>query len=197
MTATTRTTALAATLGVPIAAWLLAMQQMRGMDMGTGTELGSLGFFIGTWVPMMAAMMLPGALPALVRSTQAATLFAGSYLAIWSVVGLVVYALYQPHTRPAAGALVVAAAIYEITPFKRECRRRCRDATRSGLQFGVWCIGSSIGLMLVLLALGVMSVVWMSVVAAVVAAQKLIPPNRAIDISVALGLLALGLVVAL
>jgi hypothetical protein len=64
MTATTRTTALAATLGVPIAAWLLAMQQMRGMDMGTGTELGSLGFFIGTWVPMMAAMMLPGALPA-------------------------------------------------------------------------------------------------------------------------------------
>src|SRR5947207_1613603 len=100
---------------------------MQGMDMGEATELGSLGFFVAIWVPMMAAMMLPGSLPAIVKRARAsaALLFAGSYLAVWSAAGLVVYAIYRPHGAAAAGALTIAAGLYELTPLKRECRRRC------------------------------------------------------------------------
>ncbi len=53
-------TALTATLGLAGAAWVIAVGQMSGMDMGVRTELGSFAFFITLWVPMMAAMMLPG-----------------------------------------------------------------------------------------------------------------------------------------
>jgi hypothetical protein len=56
--------ALAATVALAGAAWVVALRQMSGMDMGTATDLGSLAFFIGAWVPMMAAMMFPGAIPA-------------------------------------------------------------------------------------------------------------------------------------
>jgi predicted metal-binding membrane protein len=71
--------------------------------------------------------------------------------------------------------LTVAAGVYELTPLKRECRRRCRESVRSGSEFGLYCVGSSIGLMVMLLALGVMSVTWTWVVAGLVVAQKLVP----------------------
>jgi predicted metal-binding membrane protein len=194
----TRTTALATTLGAAGACWLVAAQQMRGMDMGTETTLGSFPFFLGVWAAMMAAMMLPGALPAVLDFTRtsrraiAAPLFAGSYIAVWTVVGLAAYAVYQPHGALAAGALTIAAGVYELTPFKRSCRRRCRESVRSGFHFGAYCVGSSIGLMVVLLALGVMSMTWMAVVAALVLVQKLVPPRARVDVPVAVGLVALG-----
>src|ERR1700747_3429296 len=50
--------ALTGTLGLAAAAWVVAIWQMHGMDMGTATQLGSFGFFIAVWVVMMAAMML-------------------------------------------------------------------------------------------------------------------------------------------
>ena len=61
------TTAGAATLALAAASWVVAVEEMRGMDMGVATELGSLTFFAAVWVPMMAAMMLPGAAPAVSR----------------------------------------------------------------------------------------------------------------------------------
>jgi len=201
MTAVSRTSAIGAALAATAAAWALAMRQMHGMDMGVGTELGSFRFFAEGWVPMMAAMMLPGALPALLRLTRrgdlsSAPLFALSYLAVWAAVGLAVYALYQPHSHGAAGALVAAVALYELTPVKRECRRRCRTDVRSGFAFGAWCVGSSIGLMVMFVALGVMSVVWMSVVTTLVLAQKLLPPKPSIDVPLAVAILVLGVVIA-
>ena len=51
---------LASTLGLEAAAWVVGAQAMDGMDMGVATELGSFGSFVGLWVTMMAAMMLPG-----------------------------------------------------------------------------------------------------------------------------------------
>ena len=119
----------------------------------------------------MAAMMLPGAAPAVAetrsgqRRVRAVPLFVGSYLAVWALVGVAVYALYRPHGSVAAGAVVIAAGVYELTPLKRHFRRRCRESVRSGFGFGLCCVGSSIGLMLMLVALGVMSVTWMSVIA--------------------------------
>jgi predicted metal-binding membrane protein len=198
-TTTAAAAALSATITIAAAAWILAIRQMIGMNMGTGTELGSLGFFIAVWSLMMAAMMLPGAAPAVSRFVLAggrafaAPLFAGSYLAVWTLVGLVAYALYEPHGTSTAGALTIAAGIYELTPLKRECRSRCRKTVRSGFRFGFYCFGSSIGLMVILLALGVMSVMWMSVIAAVVVAQKLVPPRAFIDLPLGLGIVALGI----
>jgi len=196
----TRSVALTATLGVAAACWLVAAQQMHGMDMGTETTLGSLPFFLGVWAAMMAAMMLPGALPAVLTFTQAkgraiaAPLFAASYVAVWTLFGLGVYAVYQPHGAWLAGALTIAAGVYELTPLKRACRRRCRENVRSGFQFGAYCVGSSVGLMVVLVALGVMSLPWMAVIAALVLVQKLVPPRVLVDVPVALALVALGLV---
>ncbi|GAC1642402.1 MAG: hypothetical protein NVS9B11_10830 [Candidatus Dormibacteraceae bacterium] len=159
--------ALTATLGIAAASWVVAVRQMNGhmngTNMGVATQLGSFAFFVALWVAMMAAMMLPGAAPAVLRSAhargvRAVPLFVGSYLAVWTVVGVAVYALYRPHGFFAAGALVIAAGIYELTPLKQHFRRSCRESAGSGFEFGLCCVGSSIGLMLMLVALGVMSV---------------------------------------
>jgi predicted metal-binding membrane protein len=191
--------AVTVTIAAAVAAWILAAQQMSGMDMGTETELGSFGFFVGVWVLMMAAMMLPGAAPAVSRFVRAGgralatPVFAGSYIAVWTLVGLAAYAVYRPHGSTTAGAMTIAAGIYELTPLKRECRRLCRNTTRSGFRFGIYCLGSSIGLMVILLSLGVMSLTWMALVAALVVAQKLLPPKALIDGAIALAIVGLGI----
>jgi predicted metal-binding membrane protein len=195
-------TAVVVTLGAAAACWLIAFHRMNGMDMGVATTLGSFSFFLVAWVSMMAAMMLPGALPAVLRTARArrridaAPLFAASYLAVWTLVGLLVYAVYRPHGTAAAGALTICVGLYELTPLKRACRRRCR-ASRSGLGFGINCLGSSAGLMLLLLAVGVMSITWMCVVALVVLAQKLLPPRAIADVAVAVVILGLGVAILL
>lgn len=193
--------ALTATLGLAAASWVVAVRQMNGMDMGVATRLGSFESFVALWVSMMTAMMLPGAAPAVLRSAhadgrvRAVPLFVGSYLAVWTLVGVAVYALYRPHGSTAAGALVIAAGVYEFTRLKQNCRRRCRESVRSGFEFGLYCVGSSIGLMLMLVALGAMSVTWMSVIAVLVLAQKLLPPRAAIDVPLALAIVGLGILI--
>jgi predicted metal-binding membrane protein len=97
----------------------------------------------------------------------------------------------------AAMMLTVAAGLYELTPLKRRCRERCREETASGLALGVHCVGASVGLMAMFVALGVMNVAWMIVVAGVVLAQKLLPPRAAIDVPLALAIVGLGLTIGL
>ncbi|HEX9549175.1 MAG TPA: DUF2182 domain-containing protein, partial [Acidimicrobiales bacterium] len=63
------------------------------------------------------------------------------------------------------------------------------------LELGLCCVGSSVGLMLMMVALGVMSVTWMAVTTAAVLAQKLLPPRAAIDVPVAMAIAALGIAV--
>jgi predicted metal-binding membrane protein len=196
-----RPAALAATLGLAAACWVIAVRQMNGMDMGVATGLGSFAFFIALWVPMMAAMMLPGAAPAVLQSARASgrvravPLFIASYLAIWTLVGIAVYALYRPHGSVAAGVVVIAAGVYEFTPVKRHFRRRCRERVRSGFEFGLYCVGSSIGLMLMLVAVGVMSIAWMSLIAVLAVAQKLLPAKTAIDVPLALAIVGFGILI--
>jgi predicted metal-binding membrane protein len=195
--------ALTATLGLAAASWVVAVGQMSGMDMGVATRLGSFAFFVALWVVMMAAMMLPGAAPAVLRCAHASgrvravPLFVGPYLAVWALMGVAVYALYRPHGSFAAGALVIAAGVYELTPLKRRFRRRCRESVRSGFEFGLYCVGSSIGLMLMLVALSVMSITWMFVIAVLALAQKLLPAKAAIDVPLALAIVGLGILIVL
>jgi predicted metal-binding membrane protein len=195
--------ALTTTLGLAAAAWVVAVRQMNGMDMGVATRLGSFTFFIALWISMMAAMMLPGAAPAAVRHAHASgrvravPLFIGSYLAVWTLVGVAVYELYRPHGPFAAGAIAVAAGVYELTPLKKHFRRRCREYVRSGFEFGPYCVGSSIGPMLMLAALSIMSVTWMSVIAVVTLAQKLLPAKAAIDVLLALAIVGFGFLIVI
>jgi predicted metal-binding membrane protein len=198
-----RRAALTATLGLAAASWVIAVRQMNGMNMGVATTLGSFAFFVAVWVSMMAAMMLPAAAPAVLRRARASgrlravLLFVGSYLVVWTLIGIAVYALYRPHGSVAAGAIVVAAGAYELTPLKRRCRQRCREGLRSGFAFGAYCVGSSIGLMMILVAVGLMSIAWMAVIAVVVLAQKLLPATATLDIALALAIVGLGIVIVM
>jgi predicted metal-binding membrane protein len=193
----------AVTLALAALSWVVAVDRMDGMDMGVATELGSFPFFVTAWVSMMGAMMLPGAVPALARRAHshrpalAVPQFLGSYVAVWTLVGLAVNALYRPHGTATAGALTIAAGMYELTPLKRRFRRHCRESFRTGFQLGLSYVGSSIGLMLILLALGVMSVTWMSVIAVLIVGQKLLPPKTPVDVPLALAIVALGALVLL
>ena len=194
--------AVTVTLGLAAACWVVAVRQVTGMEMGARTRLGSLGFFAALWVVMMAAMT-PGAVPAVVRrayasgGVRAVPLFVGSYLAVWALVGVAVYVLCRPHGYLAAGAVAVAAGAYEFTPLKQHFRRRCRESVGSGWEFGLCCAGSSVGLMGMLVALGVMSVTWMCVIAVLVLAQKLLPAKAAVDVPLALAITGLGILVVI
>ncbi|OLZ69976.1 hypothetical protein AV521_16730 [Streptomyces sp. IMTB 2501] len=195
--------ALGMTLATAAACWAAAVRLMHGMDMGVATRPGASGFFAATWTTMMAAMMLPGAAPAVARHVRAtgglrtALPFTTGYVAVWALAGVVAYALDRPHGSTAAGAVVIAAGAYELTPVKRYFRRRCREAAGSGLRYGWYCAGSSGGLMAMLVALDVMSPLWMAVVAVLTCAQKLLPAKTAIDVPPALAIVGLGIVIVI
>jgi predicted metal-binding membrane protein len=192
----------AVTLGIAAGCWVVTVRQTDGMDMGGATELGPFAPFVGLWLVMMAAMMLPAATPAVARRAQAVGIrgvpvFLATYLAVWALVGVLAHLLYRPHGTPAAGLAVIAAGLYELTPAKRRSRRSCREHGGSGFAFGLHCLGSSAGLMLALVALGPMSPTWMTVVAVVVLAQELLPVHAAIDVPFALLVVVLGVLIVL
>ena len=156
---------------------------------------------MGAFVAMMAAMMLPAAIPAAFRAAhggggvRTVPVFVGSYLAVWMLVSVVVCTLYRPHDAVAAAAVVIAAGVYELTPLKRYFRRRCRDTVRSGIELALCCAGSCIGLMLLLVAIDVMSVAWMAVIAAIILIQKLLPAKAALDVPLALAIIGIGILI--
>jgi predicted metal-binding membrane protein len=210
-------------------AWWWTVQRMAGMGAAPGTELGSLGWFTGTWAVMMAAMMLPSLAPTLsayaaVVSRRPAPgrwlLFAAGYLLVWTVAGICAYGVFelgrsllsselawQRGGRWASGGVLALAAAYQLTPMKRACLTRCRGqltaspASRAvvmGVRSGGWCVGCSWALMVALFALGVMSITWMVVIAALVALEKAGPWRSSAPLVTAgvLALLALGIFVA-
>jgi predicted metal-binding membrane protein len=128
-------------------AWWWTAVRMVGMDSGPGTDLGTLGWFTGSWVAMMAAMMLPSFAPSLAaygartrrREPGRWLLFAGGYLLAWTAAGLIAYALFETGKslfagelawrdggRWLSGGVLVLAAAYQFTPLKDACLRRCR-----------------------------------------------------------------------
>src|SRR5256714_495098 len=87
-------------VGGAVAAWAVTVDRMRGMDAGPGTDLGGLGWYLGIWVTMTAAMMLPSAAPAArrvprLRSRVPTLLFAAGYLAVWTGYGLLAYGVFR------------------------------------------------------------------------------------------------------
>lgn len=177
---------------------------MPSMDMSPvhGAPMSGMSMALPLFVAMMAAMMLPSAVPAIVGRARdgvgvlVAPRFAGAYVGVWALAGLATWLVYRPPGTVASAALLIGAGVYELTPLKRECRRRCRERVSSGARLGALCFGSSIGLMVVLVAVNVMSVALMIAIAAVVLAQKVLAPRRTLDLSLALAILALGVATA-
>ncbi len=237
MTARHRLGAAAVLLTAALAAWAVTYERMRGMDAGPGTDLGALGWYLGIWVTMMAAMMLPSAAPMVLlfervrrekarraRGSASTWVFLGGYLAVWTVYGLAAYGAFRlldglagdllswgragPYV---AGGAIAAAGLYELTPLKTICLRHCRGpmhfilggwrdgavgAFRMGAEHGAYCVGCCWGLMIALFALGVMSLTWMAVVAAIIFAQKVLPAGETIARLSAVALVAAGIWVA-
>jgi predicted metal-binding membrane protein len=223
-----RTTLVAGLLGAALVAWIVTVQRMRGMDAGPGTALGALGWYLGIWITMMAAMMLPSTAPtvvmfARVRRGAEAWLFVIGYLVAWTAYGLAAYAVYRGIRAASpsflawdgdgpwvAGGALAVAGLYQLTPLKGACLRHCRSplhfmlrgrpgplgAVWMGIEHGGVCVGCCLGLMLALFALGVMSLVWMAVVAAVILVEKVLPGGETFARVFAVALIALGFWVA-
>ncbi len=222
-------------IGATLAAWLVLLVRMRGMDAGPGTDLGTLGWYVGIWVTMTAAMMLPSASPMLLVYSKVASgssrrpaamtaVFLAGYVIAWTAYGLVAYGLYRlirsldpsflgwSREGPiVAGAVIALAGLYQLTPMKQICLRHCRTpfhfvlhrwhggvlgSLRMGVEHGLWCVGCCWALMLVLFAVGVMSLTWMVIVAAVIFAEKVLPIGERLTTVFALALVGLGIWIA-
>jgi predicted metal-binding membrane protein len=185
--------------------WAIVLEQR---DMMTVT----LPSYLGIWVAMTIAMMLPSAAPMLLfvdrLSHRATPGFLAGYLVAWSAFGLAAYAVSARVHWHATAALLLAAGIHELLPLKRACLRRCRNplaflrahatepALAVGLRHGVLCVGCCAGLMVVLLALGMMSLVWMTAVGGAILAEKVLPLGERIAPVTGAGLIGAGFLVA-
>lgn len=144
-------------LVLAVAAWWSTADRMAEMDAGPGTALGALGWFLGVWVVMMAAMMLPSLAPTTAlyarmtrqRGLDRALLFTSGYLLVWGIAGLAAYGLFalgrsffggvlawHAGGRWFAAGLLATAALYELTPLKDVCLARCRSPL--GFLIGTW-----------------------------------------------------------
>jgi predicted metal-binding membrane protein len=219
--------------------WAVTDDRMAGMDAGPGTDLGGLGWFLGVWVVMMAAMMFPSIAPMVIMYARiqegkrereqtapagATTIFVAGYLVSWAAAGIAGYLIFEgvrsldigflawdeggPYV---AGGVILAAALYQLTPLKDVCLRHCRNplmflmdhwhpgragALRMGVEHGGFCVGCCWMLMAALFALGVMSIGWMAFIAALIATEKLLPWRALANRGIAVLLAVLGIMVA-
>ena len=228
----------ASLLGVGLVTLAATIYLMGGMISGPGAELGQLGWFVSAWTLMMASMMLPSVAPmalAFARVTgerakrsQAAFvptwIFILGYLAAWTVFGLAAYSVdhfirlldiawlaWDRGGPIVAGVSIMAAGVYQLTPFKRVCLTHCRSpldfflaswregssgALRMGFHHGLYCVGCCWGLMLVLFAVGVMSLFWMALIAVLIFAEKVFRAGSRLALVFGIILIALGLWIA-
>lgn len=221
-----------------LAGWAVAVTRMRGMDEGPGTDLGGLTSFLGLWLTMMAAMMLPSVAPMVLTFTRVhaqrtergrpdtvpTSVFVSGYFAVWAAYGLLAYGVFliahdlgssfltwDGSGRYLAGGAIAAAGIYQLTPAKTVCLRHCRSplhflvhswregrigALRLGVVHGSYCVGCCFGLFVILFAVGVMSLFWMAVIAAVIFIEKALPFGERASRVFAPAFVLLGLLIA-
>jgi predicted metal-binding membrane protein len=212
-------------------AWAVTVMLARKMGNGPGTMGLALAPFLGLWVVMMAAMMLPSVVPVAVlwtrlisrasvgagRAVRMSAFLAG-YLLTWAAVGAVAFAALagtgrlltaSPVTANWLGvAIFITAGVYQLTPGKDWCLRRCRSPigalmyylgfkgrsrdVRIGLHHGATCAGCCWGLMIVLIAVGVMNVAVMAALAVVILVERLWRYGKPFGQAVGMVLIAIG-----
>jgi predicted metal-binding membrane protein len=199
-----------------------------GMDMNGAMVAMSLAAFLVAWVAMMAAMMLPAVLPvvrlyarAAARGTVApVAVFLAGYGAVWSAMGLPVFFLWKRLDQPLAdatptagriaGVVLVAAAVYQLSPLKGVCLRHCRSplgffmqharnlhrptgALAVGARHGLYCLGCCWMLMAVLVAFGTMQLAWMAGLALLILVEKSTPIGERVAAVAGVAFLVLGM----
>jgi predicted metal-binding membrane protein len=198
-------------LGFFVSAWVVMMAAMM---------FPSVWPTVGLYAHMQRGRREQG----LAAPAGAAVTFVGGYILTWAAAGLAAFALlgtarsfgvdglvWERGGPWVAAAVIWLAAAYELTPLKDACLRRCRSplgflvsgwregrggALRVGAGHGSWCVGCCWALMASLFALGLMSLAWMLVVAALIAIEKLLPWRAVGTVAVTAALLALGIAVA-
>ena len=212
--------------------WAVTALLARKMGNGPGTMGLALLPFLGLWVVMMAAMMLPSVAPVAMLWTRLISgasggagrvvrmsLFLAGYLLTWAALGVIAFAALDGTGRllsasPVAArclgvAIFITAGVYQLTPWKDWCLRRCRSPigalvyylsfkgrsrdVRVGLHHGATCAGCCWGLMIVLIAVGVMDVAVMAALAAVILVEKLWRYGKPFGQAVGVGLVAVGI----
>jgi predicted metal-binding membrane protein len=168
--------------------------------------------FLGGWAMMVAVGMLPGTLPLVrlvgsLRGPDHALLFLSCYTAVWLALGAAGYAAFSPLASAVrwagTGAILAATAVYELSPAKDACLRRCRSPLRvvtgptlvGAFRHSLDCAGCCAFLMALMVALGLMGLVWAALLGLVVLLQKATPFGARSPRVLALGLAA-GAVVA-
>ena len=185
---------------------------MEGMA-GMGRTGLSLGGFIVAWLAMMTAMMFPAVAPVVKLYGRAAAagrvaplpFFVTGYIAVWTSVALPAYLAWRvlmdpiadarPWAGRLAGLVLVAAAVWQLTPLKSLCLRHCRSpisfflrfganaarplgALRMGIAHGLFCLGCCWALMAVLVAMGTMNLAWMAALALLIIVEKNTPAGE-------------------
>lgn len=199
----------------------MTMEGAQGEQrMTLGQDLAGASLWLAAWAVMMTAMMLPSALPLVLayrrmdrRGTGAALLLGSGYLVTWVGVGLAAYGLDLALPEPSAmaiGAVLLLAGVYQLSPVKDACLRRCRSpldflvthwrrgrlgALRLGAEHGAYCIGCCWALMAVLVVAASMELVWVAIIALAVAAEKLLPRGPVLARLGGLALAVAGVVV--
>jgi predicted metal-binding membrane protein len=173
---------------------------MSTMSMSGQTWLGAAASFLGMWVVMMVAMMLPSLVPTLRRYRQAGlgrltALVGVGYFFVWTVFGMAVFPLSAAldHAGPiGVGVAVLMAGFLQLSAWKARHLACCREAPgqgstlsadagtawRHGLRLGIHCTKCSVGLMAILLVIGVMDLRAMAVVAAAITVERLAPAGE-------------------
>jgi predicted metal-binding membrane protein len=232
-------TILAAIACIVAVSWiyLLAGAGMPKMDMGGGNvmlmpppswSISYAAIIFVMWTIMMVAMMLPRAAPTIVRvanearGASIAAFFTAGYLIVWTgfsaVATMAQWAFDSAHvlsdsmalrSELGAGLIVIAAGLYQLSPVKRNCLRRCCSsktlpggdrttsasaAMRQGISYGVSCLGCCWALMCLLFVVGVMNIVWIAAIAVWVLAEKTLPWGVRLARVTAVGLIGWGTV---
>jgi predicted metal-binding membrane protein len=202
-------------------AWTVSLPEMPACH---GMSTGS---FLLMWTVMMAAMMFPAVIPVVVafvsfsRARHApialtATAFIIGYLVVWGLLGVPAQAVLAlsastvgavPALARAAGPILIACGLYQLTPLKDACLRHCRvphlflghhwrDGIAGGFllggHHGLYCAGCCASLMVVLLVVGVMNVGWMVALSVLIYLEKVLPAGLRLGRVAGVGLCAMG-----
>lgn len=205
------------------------------MPMGAASWLLDATLMFLMWAVMTVAMMLPSAAPMLSTYARIAApregyrashvwVFAAGYFVVWTGFSLAAtilqYVLQSVAivsnglrtTSLAGGIILVGAGIYQLTPLKNVCLKRCRTpigffmtnwregaggAFKMGLEHGWFCTGCCWMLMALLFVAGVMNLVWVAAISVLVLLEKAAPFGRAIALVSGVAMIAGGLVLAI
>lgn len=218
--------------------WWWSIGMARDTAGGTGAMEApmsgamSLGAFVVAWAAMMSAMMLPAVLPVVRLYGRAATagraaplpFFVAGYLGVWTTIGLPAYFAWRALEMPLAegqawaarlaGATLLGAAVWQLTPLKSVCLRHCRSpmsfflrfgrgiakpggAARMGLSHGAYCLGCCWALFAVLVAVGTMNIAWMVALTGLIVLERNARGGERIALVASAGLAVLGVVLLL